>query len=229
MVEERSEWEMKYRGIIFDLDGTLLDSLEDLADAANATLTAMAFPTHPEKAYCYYVGDGVRTLVERILPLEMCQDETVIHQFLSIYVEEYGKRWDQKTVPYPGIPELLDTLQEMGLKLGVFSNKPAIFTKKCVEKLLGRWHFDTVVGQCEEIPKKPDPKGCFYIQNEWGLNAEEIAYCGDTATDMLTAQRADFFSFGVTWGFRPEKELRDSGACRIVHHPGEILQSLLES
>ncbi|MDO5113594.1 MAG: HAD family hydrolase [Planctomycetia bacterium] len=220
---------MKYRGIIFVLDRTLLNSLADLADAANATLAKMAFPTHPEKAYCYYVGDGVRTLVERILPPEKRQDEAVLEQFLSMYVEEYGKRWDQKTVPYPGIPEMLDQLQEMGLKLGVFSNKPAVFTKKCVEKLLGHWHFDTVVGQCEEIPKKPDPTGCFHIQNEWGLKTEEIAYCGDTATDMLTARQAGFFSFGVTWGFRPEEELRASGACHIVRHPREILSVIQEA
>ncbi|MDO4570923.1 MAG: HAD family hydrolase [Planctomycetia bacterium] len=211
-------------GFVFDLDGTLLNSLEDLADAANSSLSKMGFPSHPVEQYKYFVGDGVITLMKRILPPEKAEDEEVCAQFLSAYLAAYDQYWDKKTSPYPGVAELLDALSAAGVRLGVFSNKPHRFTQLCVGKLLSRWHFDAVVGQSDEVPKKPDPTGALLIQKQWGFEPGRIAYVGDTATDMKTAAAAGFFSIGVTWGFRPESELRESGACAIVHRPEEILE-----
>ncbi|MDO4574076.1 MAG: HAD family hydrolase [Planctomycetia bacterium] len=213
---------MKFRGIIFDLDGTLLNSLEDIADASNAALAANGFPTHPVEQYKYFVGDGVRTLVQRILPPEQVNDETVFQNYLAAYLEAYGRNWDNKTQPYPGIPEMLTALQKSGIRMGVFSNKPEQFTKQCVAKLLAPWHFDAVVGQNDQIPPKPDPTGGLLIRDQWGFRSEEILYVGDTATDMNTARTAGFFSIGVAWGFRPISELLASGAKKIARIPSDI-------
>lgn len=213
----------KFRGIIFDLDGTLIDSLADIADSANSALAALNFPTHPVENYQYFVGDGVKTLMDRILPAEVVEDEVVMGECLRRYSEIYAENWANKTRPYPGIPELLDTIDSCGLKKAVFSNKPAQCTEKCVEVLLGNWTFDAVVGQKDGvIPKKPDPTGGIFIRDMWGFQSDEILYVGDTSTDMLTAKNAGFYSVGVTWGFRPEEELRENGARIIVNTPAEI-------
>ena len=215
----------KFRGIIFDLDGTLLNSLADIADAANAALAKLNFPTHPVEQYKYFVGDGVKVLMERILPEEVVHDPEFVAQFLKAYSDEYAQNWDHKTRPYPGIPELLDEITRRGVKKGVFSNKPAPCTERCVAKLLGAWTFDEVVGQKDGVfPKKPDPTGGLYIMNQWGFQPDEIVYVGDTSTDMQTAQNAGFYAVGVTWGFRPEEELRANHANKIVHAPMEIAE-----
>lgn len=211
------------KAIIFDLDGTLLDTLDDIACAANTALASLDFPTYPVDEYRYFVGDGMRTLLERIIPQEYVDDEAMIDRFLAAYVANYDQQWDKRSVPYPGMPELLDGLAARGLRMGVLSNKPHAFTVKCVEKLLAGWKFDPILGQKDEFPKKPDPAGALWIQKQWGLPGNEILYLGDTGTDMLTAKRAGFFAVGVTWGFRPEEELRDAGADFIAHHPQDVL------
>lgn len=214
-----------YRGIIFDLDGTLLNSLEDIADCANLALEQMGFPTQPLEKYRYFVGDGVRLLIQRILPEELRSNEDVCAELLRRYSSEYGEKdgWARKTAPYPGIPELLDEIDRKGLKKAVFSNKPANCTALCVGRLLSNWTFDEVVGQKDGvIPKKPDPTGARLILERWGMAPEEVLYVGDTSTDMTTAKNADLFSIGVTWGFRPEEELKATGAKRIVRHPMQI-------
>jgi len=216
-----------YRGIIFDLDGTLLSSLEDIADCANLALEQMGFPAQPLEKYRYFVGDGVALLIQRILPEEVRGDEKIRAELLARYSREYGENegWAQKTAPYPGIPELLDAIDRKGVKKAVFSNKPANCTELCVSRLLSPWTFDEVVGQKDGvIPKKPDPAGARIILERWKMSPEEVLYVGDTSTDMKTAQNAGLFSIGVTWGFRPEEELAANGAKRIVHHPMEIAE-----
>lgn len=220
----------KYRGIIFDLDGTLLNSLDDIADAANGALSQLGFPTHPAENYRYYVGDGVKILIERILPENVRCEKTVFDECLKVYSDLYMHGWDRKTRPYPGIPELLACIDRCGLKKGVFSNKPAPCTERCVSTLLREWTFDAVVGQKDGvIPKKPDPTGGLVIMKQWGMTPEEILYCGDTKTDMQTARNAGFYSIGVTWGFRPEEELRENYAQKIVHTPMEIAELFHDS
>lgn len=220
----------QFHGIIFDLDGTLLNSLDDIADAANAALAQMNFPTHPASQYRYFVGDGVRLLAKRILPPELSEDEATLAEYLRHYTQEYGQNWDQKTRPYPGIPELLAEIDRCGLKKAVFSNKPAPCTERCVAKLLADWTFDLVVGQKDGvIPKKPDPTGGLFIMKSWGFQPDEILYVGDTCTDMMTAKNAGFFSVGVTWGFRPEEELKANHARKIVHEPMEIAELFREN
>lgn len=214
---------MSFHAIIFDLDGTLLNTLDDIACAANTALTSLDFPTYPVEEYRYFVGDGMRTLLERIIPQQYVDDEAMIDRFLDAYITNYGLQWDKRSAPYAGMPELLDALVAKGLRLGVLSNKPHAFTVKCVEKLLAGWKFDPILGQKDEFPKKPDPAGALWIQQQWGFPGSEILYLGDTGTDMLTAKRAGFFAVGVTWGFRPEEELREGGADFIAHHPLDVL------
>ncbi len=215
----------KYRGIIFDLDGTLLNSLDDIADAANEALRQMGFPLHSVENYRYYVGDGVKLLIKRILPEALRTDESIFDECLKRYSDLYMQGWDRKTRPYAGIPELLDAIDRFGLKKAVFSNKPAPCTERCVATLLSQWTFDEVVGQKDGvIPKKPDPTGGLYIMNQWGMKPDEILYCGDTKTDMMTARNAGFYAVGVTWGFRDEKELHENHAQYIVHKPMEIAE-----
>ncbi len=217
---------MPYRGVVFDLDGTLLDTLEDIAHAANDALAELGFPVYPVDDYRYFVGDGMRTLMERIIPRRFAQDEPMIGRFLNAYIAHYERQWDQRSRPYPGMVELLDALTARGLRKAILSNKPHAFTVKCAEKLLAGWAFDPIMGQKDEIPKKPDPTGARMIQAEWGLPGDEILYLGDTGTDMRTAKGAGFFAVGVTWGFRPEEELREAGADFIAHHPLDVLALL---
>jgi len=149
---------MPYRVVIFDLDGTLLDTLEDLADSMNAVLEQQGYPIHPPSAYRYFVGDGVDMLVRRSLP-EGEWNADQISRYVDAMEEEYGRRWDAKTRPYPGIPELLDTLEERSFPKAIFSNKPDGFTQLTVEKLLDAWNFHPVRGALPDVPRKPDPTG----------------------------------------------------------------------
>ena len=217
---------MNFRGVIFDLDGTLLDTLEDIAEAANAALAAMNFPVFPPDAYRYFVGDGMKVLMARILPAELAEDKAVIQEFLLRYLENYNRCWDRKSYPYPGIPELLAELAARKCRLAILSNKPHAFTVKCAEKLLAPWIFDPILGQKEEIPRKPDPAGVRIIQEAWDIKSSEILYLGDTATDMQTAKNGGCFAAGAAWGFRPEKELREAGADVIVRLPLEVVDFL---
>ena len=210
--------------VFFDLDGTLLDTLEDIADAANHALTALGFPAHPLDAYRYFVGDGIKILIEKILPPEHVNDEAVVAKFLAQYVAAYDQRWDRTSRPYPDIAEMLTALTERNLKMAVLSNKPHAFAIKCVEKLLAPWQFSPILGQQDAVPKKPDPAGVYLIREAWHLESSSILYLGDTATDILTAKNAGCFAVGVSWGFRPESELREAGADRVVQHPMDVLE-----
>ena len=156
---------MSYQAAIFDLDGTLLDTLDDLADSGNAMLAARGFPTHPTDAFRHFVGDGVRVLLERILP-EDARDETTIAECTEIYREAYMKRWNAKTKPYDGIPEMLNELVRREIKLGVLSNKPHDFTLLCIKELVGQWPWHTILGMREGVPKKPDPAGGFEVAQQ---------------------------------------------------------------
>jgi len=216
---------MSYRAVIFDLDGTLLDTLEDLADSMNAVLKSGSFPEHAVAAYRYFVGDGMEMLVRRVLPAGE-QDDALVARCMAAMEAEYGRRWADKTRPYPGIPEALDALEQRNVPKAVLSNKPDAFTRLTVEKLLAGWTFDPVIGVRSGIPRKPDPAGALQIAARLQVRPRECLYLGDTNTDMQTARAAGMFAVGATWGFRPGEELRASGAQVLLDTPTEVLDLL---
>ena len=216
---------MHFKAILFDLDGTLLDTLEDLGNAANRVLEKYGFPTHTMADYRYFVGDGVVTLMNRALPEDKRNNDT-IQICVKTFREEYGKSWNVKTRPYDGVPEMLDALATHGLKMAVLSNKPDEFTKLCVTEYLPKWAFDIVLGQRNSLPLKPDPSGALEIAKCLDVPSSHFIYLGDTAIDMKTAVAADMFPVGALWGFRTGKELLESGARALIKRPQEILNLL---
>jgi len=211
-----------YKAAIFDLDGTLIDSLRDIGEAMNRTLEAMGYPAHAMEKYNYFVGDGVKQLVQRALPPDH-RDERTVADFLVAYRSDYGKNWRVHTRPYPGISELLRTLVARGIPLGVLSNKPDAVTCRCVESFFPDIPFIAVAGQKEDVPKKPDPTAALAIAAGMLLAPEQCVFVGDTATDMQTATAAGMFPAGVTWGFRPREELIDHGARLLADRPEALL------
>jgi len=217
---------MQFKAICFDLDGTLLDSLADLANCTNKILLKRGFPEHPEAAYRYFVGEGAKMLMTRVLPEEV-RNESLIEECLQDFEATYREYWDEQTVPYEKIPELLNALQRRKLKLTVLSNKPHEFTLLAVNKLLPSWYFEMILGQREGVPRKPDPAGMLEICEKMKIPPGSFIYLGDTATDMKTSVAAGCFSVGVLWGFRSEEELRDNGANAIVKDPLDLLEMLV--
>jgi phosphoglycolate phosphatase len=213
---------MRYHAILFDLDGTLLDSLEDLADSANAALAAMDLPQHPLEAYKLFVGDGLETLLRRTMG-PRASDPAEVARGIELARQEYARRWADKSRPYPGVPEMLDRLTACGIPMAVLSNKPDEFTRLCVTRLLSAWQFAAVQGATPELPKKPDPRGALAIAARLGIAPADFLYLGDTNTDMRTAIAAGMYPVGALWGFRTAEELRDAGAAVLAKDPLDVL------
>lgn len=213
--------------VIFDLDGTLINSVADLGQATNHALQLHGFPMHDLSKYNYFVGNGVTKLIERALP-EQFRDAATIEKVKSDFLDYYMRHKTDLTRPYDGIPELLHALQEKGVKIAVASNKFIAGTQALVKGFFPDIDFCAVLGQREGVPIKPDP----YIANEAlqlaGVDRGDCLYVGDTATDMQTASNAGLESVGVSWGFRPVSELKDAGAAHIIDKPAELL-SLVDS
>ncbi|MCH4156142.1 MAG: HAD family hydrolase [Muribaculaceae bacterium] len=207
---------------IFDLDGTLLNTIDDLGHAANYALQTNGFPTHGIAVYPFFVGNGVRKLIERTLPEDNRDTETVEH-LLKDFKTYYNEHNTDFTKPYAGIPELLHSLTDKGVRLAVASNKYQLATSKIVSHFFPDIDFVAVVGHNEGYPTKPDPSIVFEILGKAQVAKAKTVYIGDSGIDMETARRACIDSIGVTWGFRSEKELIKSYAVRIVHSPSEIL------
>jgi phosphoglycolate phosphatase len=218
--------EKKFRAIILDLDGTLLDTLEDLADSMNGALSHFGFPVHPLEKYKHFIGDGMENLVKRSLPGSAKNDLQAISQCLEMMRQIYKRNWNVKSRPYPGIPELLDTLSARGIKMAVLSNKLHDFTLKIVAELLPAWRFDPVMGERPPIPRKPDPFSALEIANMLGVEPAGFLFLGDTATDMKTANAAGMFAVGALWGFRNAEELVAGGGARLIAKPAELLELL---
>jgi phosphoglycolate phosphatase len=216
---------MHFRAVIFDLDGTLLDTLADIASAANAVLRQHGYPTHSLDEYKRLVGSGVRALFERALAADHVSAETIA-QCDSDFREIYAERWHVESKPYAGIAELLDELAARGLPMAVLSNKPHEFTVQCAEALLPGRRFAAVLGQRPGVPIKPDPTSALEIARRLGVAAADCVYLGDTDIDMQTATNAGMHAVGVTWGFRPADELRRSGAAGLIDHPLDLLPLL---
>jgi len=219
---------MSFKAVIFDLDGTLLNTLEDIADAANIVLRRMGYPLHEYEQYKYLVGEGMDVLMRRALPSDV-SDDTLVSECVSAMRKEYGARWHVKTQPYPGVPELLDELTVLGIALAVLSNKPDDFTKTMVADLLPARHFAIVQGATASAPKKPDPSTALEIARLLTLAEQEILFVGDSAIDMQTGLRAGMYPAGVLWGFRDAEELIASGAQVLIKEPAELLKLLDET
>jgi phosphoglycolate phosphatase len=212
---------MNFKAVLFDLDGTLLNTLDDLADSMNAVLRSMGYPEHPVDAYRYFVGNGVRNLALRSLPQERRDDETVV-RCTELMGVEYERRWAEKTLPYPGVVETIGMLHSRGVVLAVLSNKNDEFTKKTVTLLLPSHLFSIVRGHRKNAALKPDPAAALCIAGEIGLEPGLFAFVGDTSTDMKTAISAGMCPVGALWGFRTEAELVDSGAKHVIESPWQL-------
>jgi len=213
---------MSHKGIVFDLDGTLLDTLDDIMYAANAVMEQSGFPQHDKQAIRSFVGSGLRSLMKRALPERERTAEMVGHCFGQM-MEVYRANYKNKTVPYPGIVALLDVLRGKGIPMVVFSNKADELTRKLVEAILPGY-FLAVQGMTTEELKKPNPKVAIELAEKMGLRPEECLYVGDSDTDMLTANNAGMYGVGVTWGFRDRENLVAGGAKLLVEEPAEIMK-----
>lgn len=212
--------------IIFDLDGTLVDSLADLADSANYTMSQMGYPSHPVESFRYFVGNGVPKLLERCLP-EGKRTEENIAAARGIFSGYYNVHYADKTRPYEGIIELLDALKRNGIKTAVATNKSEEFARSIVDGFFGD-RITTVRGGKEGVPKKPSPDIVFGIMEDLGAVPENTYFAGDSDVDMYTAKNAGIRSIGCLWGFRTREELINGGACRLAEKPADILGFLEE-
>ncbi|MGP8079724.1 MAG: HAD family hydrolase [Dehalococcoidales bacterium] len=216
---------MKHRAVLFDLDGTLLNTLQDVAGAVNKGLARLGFPQHSVEAYKNLIGEGRDVLALRALP-ENHRDADTGKKLLDLINADYAIHWADHTRPYPGIPELLDALTAGGIKITVLSNKADDLTNMCVTKLLARWHFALVAGSRPSVPNKPNPAGTLELAKQLDISPAEFLYLGDSDIDMKTAIGAGMYPIGAGWGFRSEQELLAAGAKAVIKQPEELLKYL---
>ena len=215
----------KFKAVVFDLDGTLLNTIDDLGDSMNSVLENMGYPIHTIPEYKIIVGKGLRNLVTNVIPPEH-RNEITINLCLDKMLHEYGNRWGDKTRPYEGIPQLLDTLTERNIKLAILSNKAHHITLKVTGKFLNRWNFKVIFGERPDVPRKPDPASAIEIIDIMKISSDEIIYLGDSGSDMETAIKAGMFPVGALWGFRDGDELLEHGAKKLIQTPAELLNIL---
>lgn len=216
------------RVCIFDLDGTIADTVESIAAAGNRLLEYYHLPIQPVKNYNYYAGDGADELVRRILKASGGTAFVDYEEARILYRRWFGENPLYHVKPFEGIVELLEGLKALNIKIAVFSNKPHEAAVEVVEQVFGQGVFHKVQGQTPEIPRKPSPAGALAIAKELGVTPAECLYLGDTNTDMDTGKAAGMFTAGVTWGFRPRTELEEHEAGVIAEHPRQILEFVKE-
>lgn len=212
-----------YKAVIFDLDGTLLDTISDIADSVNAALKSYGHKEYSENQYKYFVGKGIDELIKRIIE-EGNINPNEFDRLKKGYIAEYAKRNSVKTKPYAGILDLLKQLKARGILTCILSNKPHFQTEEVVRKYFGNAKFDIVFGKLPEYPIKPDPQSAERIIELLNLRKEDILYVGDTDTDIHTARNAGLDSVGVLWGFRSEAELAEAGADYLISDPSAIIR-----
>jgi phosphoglycolate phosphatase len=217
------EFSTPVSGIIFDLDGTLLDTLDDLADSLNAMLRVKGFREHSTEAVRGFIGNGMENLVRQAAPEDARIDDALVKECLEIYKGEYEKRWNAKTTVYSGIDDLLKKIALKGVPMAVLSNKLDEFTKICIAEFFPDTVFQVVLGMRETVPKKPHPAGALEIAELLGLEPEEMAFVGDSSVDIETAKAAGMMAVGVDWGFRSRAELVECGADWVVSTTEELL------
>jgi phosphoglycolate phosphatase len=212
---------MNFRAVIFDLDGTLLNTLADIAAAANRTMAFYGYPTHPVEAYRYFVGDGSAMLIKRSMPVDERTPEK-ISACLKYHLEDYNQNWAAETQPYDGIPELLTYLKTKRIHLAVVTNKPKDSALMTLEHFFDGIEFDFFSGLGPGIKKKPDPEQTLAAAEAMGVLPGQCLFLGDTSIDMQVATKAGMKPVGAAWGFRTKDELRRAGAWRIIDHPMEL-------
>ena len=219
----RVDWgPMKYKAIIFDLDGTLIDSIQGIAYSMNLVLQADGFPLHDEGTTMSFVGHGIRRLVEQALPADARTDVRIEECFRRM-MATYDEHWDRQMRPYDGIPELLQALLESGGVLSVNTSKDEANARKIVRRFFPAVDFAFIVGRDTAGAAKPDPDGVLYILRQLGLSQEDCLYIGDSEVDLQTAGNAGVDFVAAAWGFRSREQLEAAGATRIVNHPSELL------
>ena len=211
------------RAAIFDLDGTVAATLEAIAHCANMAICDFGYEAYPIDQFKTFAGDGAHTLIERALKGRGVEDKDTVEKVFARYMEIFAVDCLYNAHPYEGIPELLKSLREKGIKTAVLSNKPHPESIKTVDGILPKGSFDLIRGVIDGCPKKPAPDGAFAIAKEFGVEPSECIYLGDTNTDMKTGKSAGMFTIGVTWGFRPVEELKENHADAIIDHPLEAL------
>ena len=209
--------------VIFDLDGTLLNTLGDLRAATNHALEVRGLPPHSMEEIRQFIGNGIRLLICRAMPEGTPEAE--IDAALDDFKAYYAAHIHDRTVPYDGIPQLLTALRKRGIKVAVLSNKIDSASQQLIEYFFpGKT--DVVFGEHVGVPRKPDPTSCRMVMQRLGVQPEQVLYVGDSGTDMQTAKNAGLYAVGVTWGFRSKEVLLEYGADILVHRPEQILQIL---
>lgn len=209
--------------VIFDLDGTLLNTLGDLRAATNHALEVRGLPPHSMEEIRQFIGNGIRLLIRRAMPEGTPEAE--IDAALDDFKAYYAAHIHDRTVPYDGIPQLLTALRKRGIKVAVLSNKIDSASQQLIEYFFpGKT--DVVFGEHVGVPRKPDPTSCRIVMQQLGVQPEQVLYVGDSGTDMQTAKNAGLYAVGVTWGFRSKEVLLKYGADVLVHRPEQILQIL---
>ncbi len=215
------------KGVIFDLDGTLTDTIASIKISADKAIAKFGFGPYSEEDYKIFVGDGAKTLIERCLIHGGDEKLEYLDRALSEYTKVFEEYCMYQVKPYEGIRELLSALKEKQVKIAVLSNKPHERTLDVIHYFFGEDYFDEVRGQMEGVEKKPAPEGVHLILEKWNLKPEEILYLGDTGTDMQTGKSAGAFTVGALWGFREEKELVEGHADAIIKNPLQLLDYLV--
>ena len=212
---------MRFSSLIFDLDGTLLDTVDDIGTAANTVLEELGYPSHPLPAFQKFVGSGVAVLFRRAIPRDNPSQNEIEH-CVARFQQVYASCWNHASKPYEGILEFLEKLSISRCKLAILSNKPDVFTKKCVSHYFSSYDFDPVFGQRSNVARKPDPQAVWEIMQQHQSSPEHTIFVGDSEIDVQTAQNAGVFSVGVGWGYRGSEVLLAQGVDLIVEHPSDL-------
>ncbi len=213
------------KAVIFDLDGTLLNTIEDIADSCNHVLNLLGHPPHPTQAYNYFVGHGIRSLVQSILP-EAHRSKVEIDNGVALVSDHYNNNWKSKTRIYPGIVGLLKSLSHKNLPINILSNKNESMVQTMVCSFLPEFSFTNVWGAIDHAEKKPHPGRALAMAATLGIKPSDFMFIGDSKVDMQTAKNAGMISVGVTWGFRTRKELQEHEAQIIIDQPMEFWQAI---
>lgn len=212
------------KAVIFDLDGTLSDSIHSIKFSGDRAMEPFGYGPFSIEQYKYFIGDGAANLVRRAL---IAGGDTELEHFeeaFALYKEVFRENCMYRVRPYEGIPELLATLKAQGIKITVLSNKPHTETVNVIETLFGKDFFDVIQGQKDNMAIKPSPEGAFRILEQLKLTAADVLYLGDTGTDMKTGRNLGAFTVGALWGFREREELEEGGADAVIAHPLELLR-----